>query len=280
MGLFSLFRSSKKPNFNSDYPNRAAERRASHRIASDINSSRRPGLPSATPGQRFLVLDDKGIGHYMKIGEDGKVFVDEEARERLEESVRDAPRMKEERRRARKAEKKAQEEMLAGHLIGLGHGEGMGIGMGVEGYYGTEAGFGGFGEQFEGLHGPSQRASRLQQQQLLSPFASINRAPKSPQHSLLPFQPQPPSHSAFQQHSQRLQGPASFVDPLITTHLPIGARGQRKYVPGQSKLDPKQFGPLNDPSANYKHLKALEALRRKNERKGRGGSEAGGSRKR
>ena len=135
-----------------------------------------------------------------------------------------------------------------------------------------------FGEQFEGLHGSSQRASRFQQQQHVSPFADVNRAPKSPQHSFLPFQP-PPSQSAFQQQTQHLQGPATFVDPLITSHLPIGARGQRKYVPGQSKLDPKKFGPLNDPDANYKHLNALEALRRKNARKGRGGSDAGGGRR-
>ncbi len=55
--------------------------------------------------------------------------------------------------------------------------------------------------------------------------------------------------------------PASTVDPLSPTQPPLGARGQRVYVPGQSKLDMDQFGRIDDPEANYRHQQALNDLR-------------------
>ncbi|KAJ4367125.1 hypothetical protein N0V83_007655 [Neocucurbitaria cava] len=154
----------------------------------------------------------------------------------------------------------------------------------------ASGGMGGSQMPFGGAPHPSQHASQFpqqQQQQEIPPFglagpggfagrggfgfgASNHHGPDQP---FMPFQAPSQHHSlhgGVQEHG-------GFVDPLMATALPIGARGQRKYVPGQSQLDPRQFGPLNDPDANFKHLKALEELRKQNDRRSGGG---GGTRRR
>ena len=56
--------------------------------------------------------------------------------------------------------------------------------------------------------------------------------------------------------------PVPAGDPMVTAVLPLGARGKRVHVAGQTRLNAKQFGPTNDPGANFKYLQALEELRK------------------
>ncbi|KAF1851031.1 uncharacterized protein K460DRAFT_401062 [Cucurbitaria berberidis CBS 394.84] len=304
MGLFDVFRKGPRVDFN--YKSRNDELRAGRRLADDINSGRRPPPSKSNPGHEFKTFDEKGCMHHMKIGEDGKVYVDEEEDRRLNDFGAETAKYKEAERQAKRERREQVHLMFPGQILSGPKGT---FGLNVKSHLGDFEGDGGDVEDVNprnfGLPPQSMRSNRDRSEPLLSsqrpsrfrnqhgpPFAGSSSArdfqqgPRSsflhpalsPQQSLLPFQQQTLRFGSQQQPEQPFmfqpsvppqpfQHTPAMVDPLMTTNLPLGARGQRIYVPGQSRLDPKQFGPLNDPDANFKHLKALEELRKKNERK-------------
>lgn len=71
----------------------------------------------------------------------------------------------------------------------------------------------------------------------------------------------PPQYSKRPTRSSRQHtGRMTSRDPMEPTEMPLGARGMRKHVPGQTSMSPGDFGRPGDPQALFRQIGALSEM--------------------